>query len=182
MAAKVKNLISLKFGKLVVLEDTNKRTSFGSVIWKCQCDCGNMCEIDASNLGKGTNSCGCYRKSYKRKNALQKSEASFNGLYYEYLRNAKSRKKDFELTKEQFKELTSKSCHYCNKKPSKIFYKEGCNGEYIYNGVDRRDNNLGYILENCVPCCYKCNTIKGEHLSEEEMFVVVRALKSFRGY
>lgn len=182
MSAKVKNLKTLKYGRLTVLSDTNKRTKFGSVIWNCVCDCGNYCEVDASNLGKGTNSCGCYKKEYKRKNKLNESEASLNGLYYEYIRNAKRRKKEFELTKEQFKNITSESCYYCNKPPSKIFYKEGCNGEYVYNGIDRRDNTKGYILSNVVSCCYKCNTIKGEHLSEDEMLLVVRTLKNFRGY
>lgn len=57
--------------------------------------------------------------------------ACFNGLYYEYLRSSKKRKKDFELTREQFRELTSNNCFYCNKPPSKIYYKPNCNGEYL---------------------------------------------------
>ena len=176
----VKNLQYIKYGKLTVIKDSGKRTKAGSVIWECKCDCGTLCEVDASNIGKGTKSCGCYRKSYKRKNALEKNEASLNGLYYDYIRNAKKRKKDFQLTKEQFKELTSQNCHYCNKVPSKIYYKEGCNGEYIYNGIDRKDNSKGYIIENSLPCCYACNTIKGEHLTYEEAKVAIQAVLEYR--
>lgn len=33
--------------------------------------------------------------------------------------------------------------------------------EYIYNGIDRVDNAVGYILENCIPCCEFCNKAKG---------------------
>ena len=34
------------------------------------------------------------------------------------------------------------------------------NGDFIYNGIDRLDNKLGYEEENCVPCCYLCNRMK----------------------
>lgn len=45
-----KNLIGLKFDKLIVLQDSGKRASNGSVIWICQCDCGNLCEKTSSDL------------------------------------------------------------------------------------------------------------------------------------
>ena len=31
---------------------------------------------------------------------------------------------------------------------------------YVSNGVDRVDSSLGYIEENCVPCCKFCNYAK----------------------
>jgi len=30
----------------------------------------------------------------------------------------------------------------------------------LYSGVDRVDNNQGYVLRNCVPCCKWCNLAK----------------------
>lgn len=179
MPNKVKNLANLKHGKLLLLEDTGKRTGYGSVIWKCLCDCGNICEISSSNL-KSTKSCGCYKKSLPRKNSLGAGEASLNGLYYEYVRSAKKRHKNFELSKNEFKELTSSNCHYCGKIPSKIYYKEGCKGEYKFNGVDRKDNSRGYTLDNSLPCCWECNNIKSNILSYEEMIIVAKALVNFR--
>ena len=53
------DLTGQRFGKLVVLEDTGKRDSGRCVIWKCQCDCGNICEISSHSLKGGTQSCGC---------------------------------------------------------------------------------------------------------------------------
>lgn len=179
MANYIKDLTNFKNGKLILVKDTGKRTPQGSVIWLAKCMCGQSTELSANNL-KNTKSCGCIRKTYKRSNALSKFEASLNGLYYEYNRNAKKRNKIFELTKEQFKELTSQNCHYCNKQPSKIFYKKRCNGAYIYNGIDRKDNTKGYTLENSLPCCYECNTIKGEHLTYEEMKVAIAAILNYR--
>ena len=54
-----KNLIGQRFGKLTVLEKTEKK-SFSYYIQKCLCDCGNICEVSTNNLTMGkTTSCGC---------------------------------------------------------------------------------------------------------------------------
>lgn len=61
------NLISLvgqKFGHLTVLKDTKERQG-SHVIWECQCDCGNITKVAASNLQSGSIvSCGCQKLSY----------------------------------------------------------------------------------------------------------------------
>lgn len=59
-----KNLIGQKFGRLTVLEETNKRNSQGSVVWKCKCDCGNIVYKTTTSLTRkrGTKSCGCYNR------------------------------------------------------------------------------------------------------------------------
>lgn len=60
-----KDVIGKRFGKLIVLEDSNERKSNGAVIWKCQCDCGNITYSDSSNLKRGhTTSCGCAKQDY----------------------------------------------------------------------------------------------------------------------
>jgi hypothetical protein len=47
---------------LVALEKTEKRYS-GSVVWKCRCDCGNICEVAQMVLPREDKiSCGCFRK------------------------------------------------------------------------------------------------------------------------
>lgn len=63
-----------RFGKLTVLEKTEKRASNRSIIWKCKCDCGNICEVSRDSLRKGTKSCGC----------LQKEKASESGKAFGY--------------------------------------------------------------------------------------------------
>lgn len=67
---------------------------------------------------------------------------------YMYKKKAKERKKDFELTKEQFNEIVKQNCYLCG----------GNNSKGI--GIDRFDSNIGYILENCKPCCSYCNYMK----------------------
>lgn len=58
-----KNLIGQKFGRLLVIEKTDKRTPNRNIIWKCQCDCGEITEVPTSPLIQGrTCSCGCLDK------------------------------------------------------------------------------------------------------------------------
>ena len=55
------DLTGKRFGRLLVIEDTGKRSG-SAVIWKCRCDCGRTVEIPARNmLHCGTVSCGCNR-------------------------------------------------------------------------------------------------------------------------
>ena len=48
MPAKI-NLLNQKIGKLLVIEETNKRKN-KSIVWKCQCDCGNIEEFSTKEL------------------------------------------------------------------------------------------------------------------------------------
>lgn len=55
------NLLNKKFGKLTVIEKTNRRMG-RTIIWKCKCDCGNICYVSTNNLKSGhSTSCGCIK-------------------------------------------------------------------------------------------------------------------------
>ena len=57
------DLTGKRFGKLVVLEEAGfykKTDGRNARLWKCQCDCGNICLIQHQYLACGdTRSCGC---------------------------------------------------------------------------------------------------------------------------
>lgn len=58
----IKDLTGRSFGRLSVVGDSGKRTKSGNVIWKCLCECGNVCYVKGPHLQNGhTQSCGCYR-------------------------------------------------------------------------------------------------------------------------
>lgn len=82
------NLKGQRFGKLTVLEETNKRTKKQLVIYKCRCDCGNIVEVDTNHLTTGhTKSCGCLNHAYKDltgKTFGKLKVISFNGRYNNY--------------------------------------------------------------------------------------------------
>ena len=72
--------------------------------------------------------------------------------YREYRNSAKKRNLCFKLTEEECEKLFKSSCHYCGSISN--------NNSLI--GIDRVDNDRGYISENCVPCCYICNLMKSD--------------------
>ena len=43
----------------------------------------------------------------------------------------------------------------------------------IYNGLDRKDNNIGYSLDNCIPACHTCNRMKMD-LSYDEFMTKIK--------
>lgn len=58
-----KDLCGQRFGKLVCLTPTDRRSSSGSILWLCQCDCGNTCTAASTQLTAGyRKSCGCLSK------------------------------------------------------------------------------------------------------------------------
>lgn len=58
--SKVLDLKGRKIGKLTVLELTGQRVDRGSKVWKCICECGNICYRSAARLNHDkVHSCGC---------------------------------------------------------------------------------------------------------------------------
>ena len=167
-------LIGKKIGRLLVLEKTNKRANDGHILYKCECDCGNIKNIESSSLrGKiKTKSCGCLRRDT---NSLPEGESLLNALYYVYKVGAKKRDLEFSLDKITFSGFIRQSCYYCNESPYQLYRFKSCQGELIYTGIDRVDNSRGYTTDNCVPCCKKCNTAKMD-MSIEEFYIWINKI------
>ena len=168
------NLVGERFGRLAIIapaESKHNRTR-----WVCQCDCGKQCIATGHSLRSGKKqSCNCLRRDVSRQkaavmsanNTLADGEASFNLLYATYRWQANKRSLPFELSKESFKLLTSGECVYCGKDPAQIYSGASCKTAYTYNGIDRKNNQLGYTLENSVSCCGVCNDMKRTRTVEE---------------
>jgi hypothetical protein len=114
------------------------------------------------------------------KTRLRPYESLFNALKRTAEVNAKARaaaaKRDFSLTYEQFLAFTKiKECHYCaSELPWQPYGK--CGSSRTYN-LDRKDNAMGYVAENLVACCGRCNYIKSNVLSYEEMLLLGPGLR-----
>ena len=94
-----------------------------------------------------------YRKTYyeENKQALsEKSKISRQTLKYkfsEYKSKAKTMRRAFDITAEEFADIWQQPCHYCGSDINTI-------------GLDRVDSTVGYTLSNVVPCCFYCNHMK----------------------
>jgi hypothetical protein len=162
-----------RFGRLVAIEYVraqqckSKDTHQTKSIWRFKCDCGNIIERKLAHVKNGdTRSCGCLRDElfYKRlcdTVLLPSGESSFNGLYNSCRRGAIGRGYIWNISKDQFREITKKNCAYCGCPPINEFRSNvSSNGTYKYSGVDRIDSTMGYEIDNVVPCCWKCNRAK----------------------
>lgn len=154
------NLVGQKINKLTILEFSHT-DKFRKACWKCKCECGKFKVVSTNDLKSNhVKSCGCLHK-YKQ------GESGLLHLYRTYRIGAKRRGYIFDLTLEDFKTLTKDNCSYCNKLPSNIRKQKTKHSEYTYNGIDRLNNDIGYIKENCITSCGECNRMKGE-LSYQE--------------
>lgn len=59
-----------RYGRLVVLQSVGTNNA-GRLMWKCQCDCGNLRAISGKYIRSGrTISCGCFRLESIRKRSI----------------------------------------------------------------------------------------------------------------
>ena len=69
--------------------------------------------------------------------------------YSNYIRCARDKNLEFEISQENFDKLVKEPCYYCD-----VIQERG------FNGVDRLDSTVGYTMDNCVSCCKTCNYMK----------------------
>ncbi len=169
------DLIGLRFGRLTVTGWAGRRQYRRNYIntWICVCDCGRECvRVQRALLDPGESSCGCLNKcNVKRKNY---GCGSFNALVGAYKRGAKDRGLEFEISVDEFRELTKSVCHYCGAAPSQKLTNGKC-APYVYNGIDRADNSKGYTKDNVRPCCGNCNLAK-RTMNESEFIALAIAI------
>jgi hypothetical protein len=100
-----------------------------------------------------------------RKKTISKPENRFRISKW----RSKKRGVDWGISLNDYLTLISKNeCSYC--------FDEIGSG----TGLDRKDNDIGYITGNVVPCCGNCNLIKADRLSYGEMVVAMNAVLLYR--
>lgn len=70
--------------------------------------------------------------------------------FLNYIYYAEKHNREFTILYNEFLALTSSPCYYCGHLPTNV-----------PNGIDRKDNNVGYVILNIVSCCWTCNKLKG---------------------
>jgi len=104
-------------------------------------------------------------------------------IFDRYGRQAKERGLIFALSKMEVAEIIKRSCHYCGEPHSNSFFKPNRNPDrsarFYYNGIDRLDNTIGYVIGNVVACCKMCNRAKLE-LSHDQFLALVKRVYEHR--
>jgi hypothetical protein len=164
--------------KIIAFLGRDKR---GNNYWWALCKCGTLFSLAGRHCkNEGQQSCGCVKKEFARNLWLGKRKEEtpqykpqginqVKGVFGSYLKSASRRGLAFELTLEQFSTLTKEPCYYCGE--IDVNSKTGKYGKYRYNGVDRKNNLLGYTIENSVPCCKNCNIAKG--INTQDFFIAM---------
>ena len=93
--------------------------------------------------------------NYKAKQIAYKKNHPEIMRYCYYKHEAKHRGFSFLLDRTEFVKMIKEPCFYCGELPNPM------------NGVDRKDNSIGYEVGNCVPCCRVCNFMKVDHSIED---------------
>ena len=166
----------------------NEKSGHSRRYVNCLCDpelggCGNVKEISLNRLTcrENVKSCGCLQRSSTTKAHTAKKDKAYNiykfddqksgafgSIVYRYKVWAKKRNLIFELTEAECYRLFKSDCRYCRSKPKNV--KTATNNKtlkFLYNGIDRVDNNKGYVLDNVVSCCKICNYAKNNLSCEE---------------
>ena len=161
-------IVGLTFGRLTVVERVRiKQGDRIPYAFRCLCSCGTEKICQGSHLRSGsTKSCGCLRRE------MLPSTKYLPGAHFvikEYKQSAKTRKLDWALSDDAALSIIESNCYYCGDTPSKVTVPPGrsVSVEYVYNGIDRKDSSLGYVPENIVPCCTRCNYAKRNYSHDD---------------
>lgn len=79
---KLVDLTGKRFGHLTVIE---RAPNFhGRIMWRCECECGNIIDVDASNLKRSneTRSCGCLWRKNRKKGYAAQNRANLVGQVF----------------------------------------------------------------------------------------------------
>jgi hypothetical protein len=124
-------------------------------------------------------SCGCLDKAGNPARCGPRPKASLgfgiaarNKLIALYRRQAKKRGKEWLLTEQECLDLFAGNCFYCGEPPLQEFttgVPKTFTGVFLYNGIDRVNNELGYKPGNVVSCCGVCNRVKGS-MTKDDFF------------
>jgi len=168
---KLKDISGKTFGRWTAIKRGQRDSHV--TYWVCRCSCGTEKEVALGSLISGdSTSCGC-------KFGLR----SYECLYKILVKTNEGREKPLpmELSYEDFLAFTSiKECHYCD---SEIVWTikntlKSVSGQGYH--LDRKVNALGYVKENCVVCCTRCNYAKCDHFTYEEWVQIGALIKSWK--
>ena len=138
-------------------------------VFKCK-QCPEEIHLRSADLKRVTGFCRkCSDNISAKERGYLYRKKPYEALFNNFKKRTKRENKDNQLSYEEFLEFTKeKQCHYCYDDIHWVEYNLTANGS-SYN-LDRKDNNRGYIMGNCVTCCWKCNESKKNNFTYEQWY------------
>jgi len=153
------------FGRLTVLEDVG-RDKYKTVVWKCQCECGNTVNVISGNLQHDvTHSCGCYmRDRITETHAGEKSHLWRGGITP--LRKAIRSCTKYTNWRTAIFQRDNYTCIYCNTRGNIIghhikFFSTLLKEFHITTLEEAEACEAFWDVNNGITLCTKCH--KKEH-------------------
>ena len=180
-------ILGNKYNGSIVYEELVTNNKYQPISYNVKCHCGNNFTVRRDTLRNNINKnkkiqCNkCIKNdiSLSRRDIVKNNQLI--GIFNRYKYNAEKRNYTFNISFNEFKNIVEKECFYCGIQKSKYSTKTV---NYIeINGIDRLDNNLGYELHNCVPCCSMCNKMKQTFNKEDflnQIFKIYNKHKIFK--
>lgn len=154
------------------IDQTNGYISMNTV------SCCEMCNYTKGNLDniafiKRICHILSYHKKIEKTFEFNNCFSNHNGCSYNsYQSRATKKQVEFTISNDEYTSIINQSCYICGKK----------NTESHMNGIDRFDNNIGYIIDNVRSCCGECNYMKKDYnyddLMNKYILIYSNALKN----
>ncbi len=152
--------IGTKIHRFTVLGLSHKDARFRK-FYNVQCDCGKTKILNGALIKSGnTRSCGCLSLERKRAQRLPKDKGIINQIVLQAKRHARDRGIEWKIGNEMVGKIIRMPCAYCGDLGGNLKTNKANPSGFRYNGLDRINNNLGYLENNVAPCCRKCNNAK----------------------
>lgn len=153
----------------VKIEDLPKNST-ARVKVKCE-DCNKIRQTNYQSIVIRKNShynisgeTPCPKCANSRKGGIKHYKyTNGNPRYRQYQKRANDAGLEFDLSVQEFEDMIILPCVYCGGYSSK--WVSNSRG----NGIDRLDNNIGYVKTNCSPCCVRCNYMKNTMTKQDFM-------------
>ena len=146
------NLTGQKFGRLEVIA-RHSRDINRQIIWSCVCDCGNLRTIRSRSLRDGSaKSCGCLQKELAAKRVTTHGQTKHKNKTKEYRAWDNVKQRCHNPKDKSYDNYGGRGITMC----PRWLGKDGFANFLADMGecpegmsLDRKDNNMGYILSNC---------------------------------
>jgi hypothetical protein len=180
------NLTGKKFHRLTVIKQSPHEK--GEIKWECLCDCGKI-KITTRNklISERVKSCGCLNDEMRksRTEKMTKARIKYSPQEASARKIWNHRYKDGNISFEQFLDMASKNCYYCNTPPNSKYNEASgdkrrsavakSEGSFTYNGLDRLNQSLKHDIDNVVTCCKLCNMTK-RNMSHDQFIELINKI------